>query len=325
MLSKRKAAFGGLQRRVRARKEEPEPEVDDISSSESQDEIGSEGNSDGEEGIDESDLGSDIASDEEDEDESDDGQVDPAAALAQVSFGALAKAQASMPIVRQKKGRNPTKDESEGNDDDDEPPSHRPSAKPSSSSTAAPTKRPKPPTRTSKHAPMEITSKKPVSRRRDDIMTTHKPVARDPRFAFSSSTSTRPQDEARLRKAYAFLDEYRDSEMQQIKQAIRKTKSPSEKEELSRALKSMQSKREVQNRRDKEAALLAEHRKHEKELVAQGKKPFYLKKSEQKKQLLVDRFAGMKKKQVDKTIERRRKKLAARERRDMPFERRGAA
>ncbi len=66
-----------------------------------------------------------------------------------------------------------------------------------------------------------------------------------------------------------------------------------------------------------------EHRKQEKELVKQGKKPFYLKKSEQKKRVLIDKFASMKKGQVDRAIERRRKKVAGKEKKELPMTRRG--
>ena len=75
--------------------------------------------------------------------------------------------------------------------------------------------------------------------------------------------------------------------------------------------------------KEQQQEVLRKHRKEEREKVEQGKKPFYLKKGEQKKRALEERFRGMKGKQVDKVIERRRKKLAARERRSMPDERRG--
>ncbi|CRJ91088.1 hypothetical protein BN1723_017029 [Verticillium longisporum] len=48
-----------------------------------------------------------------------------------------------------------------------------------------------------------------------------------------------------------------------------------------------------------------------------GKQPFYLKKSEQKKRLLTEQFKGMKKKQVNKVIERKRKKVAAKEKMEL--------
>lgn len=180
------------------------------------------------------------------------------------------------------------------------------------------------PHRASKHAPTEMSSKRQVSRRRE-VVSVQKVAPRDPRFSSASGAV----DEARARKAYAFLDEYRDAEMAQLKAALKKKKGgkpgdEQQREALARALKSMQSRKEAQARRDAEQDLVARHRRQEKELVAQGKKPFYLKKSEQKKQLLLERFATMKKKDVDRTIERRRKKLTARERKNMPFARRGA-
>jgi ribosomal RNA-processing protein 36 len=165
-----------------------------------------------------------------------------------------------------------------------------------------------------------MSSKRQVSRKRE-VVATHIVPARDPRFSAASGQV----DEGRTRKAYAFLDEYRDSEMAQLKAAIKKAKSAEEKEELTRTLKSMQSRKEAQARRDAERELIAQHRQKEKELVAQGKTPFYLKKAEQKKQLLLDRFAGMKKRDIDRAIERRRKKLTSKERKNMPFARRGAA
>ncbi|KAI0532666.1 hypothetical protein GGR58DRAFT_159675 [Xylaria digitata] len=310
--NKRKLPLGGLRRRVRARKEEPEPEVEEYSE-DSQEEGSEDGDSDDmssrEGGIsDNSDSASGSDDDDEDEDEEEEA---PSSAIAHVSFGALAKAQASMPGIRRKKERKIANGEDEDKKEKDERRPSKPDARPS---------KPPKPQRSSKHAPTEMSSKRQVSRKRE-VVSVPTVASRDPRFSAASGAV----DEARARKAYAFLDEYRDSEMAQLKAAIKKTKSSAEKEELARTLKSMQSRKEAQARRESERELIAQHRRQEKELVAQGKKPFYLKKSEQKKQLLLERFAGMKKKQVDRTIERRRKKLTARERRNIPVSRRDAA
>ncbi|KAI1754617.1 hypothetical protein F4782DRAFT_38394 [Xylaria castorea] len=309
---KRKVPFAGLQRRVRARREEPEPvpeEYSDDSQEEGSEDGGLNDTSDSEGQIaGESDSASGSEDESEEEDEKED---DPSSAVAQVSFGALAKAQASMPGIRQKKkGHKTRNDDEDGGEEQDDHHSWKPDSKSS---------KPPKPERSSKHAPTEMSSKRMVTRRRE-VISVPKVLPRDPRFSAASGAV----DETRARQAYAFLDEYRDSEMAQLKAAMRKTKSAAEKEALAQALKSMQSRRETQARRDAGRDLVAEHRRREKELVAQGKKPFYLKKSEQKKQLLLDRFAGMKKKQVDRTIERRRKKLTARERKNMPVARRDA-
>lgn len=168
-----------------------------------------------------------------------------------------------------------------------------------------------------------------MSRKRDFLTVTpeiKKPQPRDPRFMPLGPGSGRTSkiDEIKARKAYAFLDEYRESEMQQLREAIKKTKDATQREKLERALMSMESRKKAQERKDLERAVLEEHRRREKELVKQGKKPFYLKRSEQKKRALVEQFKGMKKKQVDKVIERRRKKLASKEKKLLPKARRSA-
>lgn len=170
----------------------------------------------------------------------------------------------------------------------------------------------KPPSRSSKHAPQEQTSKKPVSRRRE-ILPDPRRKARDPRF----DPLMGAVDEDKTRRAYAFLEEYRDSEMADLKAQIRKTKNPAEKDALKRQLLSMESKKKAQRKRDEAESLLKEHRSKEKGLVARGKQPFYLKKSDQKTQLLTNKFADMSKGQVDRAIERKRKKMAGRERKEL--------
>lgn len=172
--------------------------------------------------------------------------------------------------------------------------------------------------RTSKHAPTELSYKKAVSRKRE-VIPTHKVNHRDPRFEPLSG----PLDELKAKKKYAFLDMYRDSEMSELKSAIRKSKDPDATETLKRALLSMESRKKSQQAKDQQQEILRKHRKEEKAKVEQGKRPFYLKKADQKQLALVERFEGMKGKQVDKVIERRRKKQAAKERKAMPDARRG--
>ncbi|ORY17911.1 hypothetical protein BCR34DRAFT_376647 [Clohesyomyces aquaticus] len=176
----------------------------------------------------------------------------------------------------------------------------------------------KPHARSSKHAPAVQSSKRAVTRRRN-IIEVKKPMARDPRF--DKVAGPRP-DEVTLKKRYSFLDDYKASEIAELRAAIKKTKNEAEKDVLKRKLLSMESQRKAQESKDKQLAILAEHKKKEKELVKQGKKPFFLKESEQKKLALVDRFQNMKSKEREKVIERRRKKATAKERKNMPAERR---
>ncbi|KAL8969113.1 MAG: hypothetical protein Q9197_004515 [Variospora fuerteventurae] len=167
--------------------------------------------------------------------------------------------------------------------------------------------------RSSKHAPAELSSKKAVSRKREVIPTTKRDL-RDPRF----EPLTGPLDEKKAKKNYGFLDGYRESEIAELRSVLRQTKDPAAKEELQRALLRMESRNKSQRRKNEEQDVLRAHRAKEKGLIKQGKKPFYLKKAEQKKLALVHRFEGMKGMQADKAIERRRKKQASREMREMP-------
>lgn len=126
-----------------------------------------------------------------------------------------------------------------------------------------------------------------------------------------------PVDAAKSAKAYAFLDEYRESEMADLRLEIKKTKNALRKEELKRQLMSMESRKRARQRKEEGDKLIIEHRKKEKELVAQGKTPFYLKKREQQEQLLTNRYAGMSKGQVDRAIERKRKKVSSKEKKEL--------
>ncbi|GME27815.1 rrna processing protein [Neofusicoccum parvum] len=172
--------------------------------------------------------------------------------------------------------------------------------------------------RTSKHAPAVMSSKKPVSRKRE-VLAPKKRVARDPRF---DALSGGPVDENQLKHNYAFLDQYRDSEMAELKTAIKKTKNEDDKAILKRKLLSMESQKKAKESKERREKVVKEHKKQEKEAVKEGKTPFFLKKSEVKKRALVDQFSNMKGKQRERLIERRRKKATAKERKNMPDARR---
>ena len=229
----------------------------------------------------------------------DDQETPPKIDLSSVSFGALARAQASLAQPGRKSKEN--KDENEKSQAGGEEPwwAHKKDTKPHVK-------------RSSKHAPQEQTSKRPVRRMREIIPDTRR-KARDPRF----DPLVGKVDESKSRKAYAFLDDYRASEMADLRTQIKKTKNADEKESLKRQLLSMESRKKARDKKDEGDRLLQEHRQKEKDLVAQGKQPFYLKKSEQKKQLLTNRFESMSKGQVDKAIERKRKKVAGKEKKEL--------
>ncbi|KAH7117643.1 hypothetical protein B0J11DRAFT_552437 [Dendryphion nanum] len=285
---------------------------------------------------------------DEDEESSDDDVVQQQ--LSKVSFGALAKAQDAL-AKQQNSNRKRKRDAETGDDKEDKLQALRQrlqeikAAKLAKGAQLTSSKKPKtstkvqqaqdgnvddlgggsdsedaPRARSSKHAPMKQTSKRPVGRRRD-VYEVKKSLARDPRF--DNAVGGRPDDTV-LKNRYAFLNDYRESEMAELRTAIKKTKDEDDKEKLKRKLLSMESQKKTQQNKDKQQEIIREHRKKEKEMVKQGKQPFYLKKSEQKKLVLIDRFDNMKAKERDKVIERRRKKASAKERKNMPDERRMA-
>ncbi|KJZ75576.1 hypothetical protein HIM_05039 [Hirsutella minnesotensis 3608] len=272
MPSKRSQPALGFERRVRARREddwEPESDVEGESSDEGASEMSVDG-SDSDDAPSASEDQSDTGSESDESDTHD--EPAPKIDLSAVSFGALARAQASLPPS----GRRAQKTHQDTSTAPEKSERREKSGGGGGKKTEP---RPK---RSSKHAPQGV-------------------------------------DEAKAQRAYAFLDEYRDSEMAELRAQIKKAKDPAAKEQLKRRLMSMESRRLARQRREDGERLVREHRRQEKELVAQGKKPFYLKKSAQKERLLTQRFEGMSKGQVDKAIQRKRKKVAGKEKKELDF------
>lgn len=176
--------------------------------------------------------------------------------------------------------------------------------------------------RKTKSAPEEMSSRRPVSRYREVVKPppNARPKPRDVRF----EQELTGEDYHRFRRNYAFLDEYRDKEMSQLREIVVRKKgvTPADREDAKMRLRKMEDEKRAQEHKDREHELLREHKRKEKELVKQGKQPFYLKKSEQKKMLLMDKYAAMSKGQVDKAIEKKRKKVAGKEKKQLPYARR---
>jgi len=173
--------------------------------------------------------------------------------------------------------------------------------------------------RASKHAPAEQSSRRAVTRKRPAIEISSNPHhARDPRF----STVSGVVDEDALRKNYAFLDEYRTKELIELKQTIAKVKNPVEKDELQRRAMAMENQVRAAKHKERQRKVMQEHKKQERELIKQGKKPFFLKSNELKKRVLVDKFEGMKGREREKAMKRRRMKESQKEKRNMPDNRR---
>lgn len=239
----------------------------------------------------------------DDSDAADDGAAPPVD-LSTVSFGALAHAQATLAPAGRRAARAAAASDATA--------SARSAAR--AARAGAPGAKPQPapaPRRSSKHAPREQSSKKPVPRLRE-VLADERRKPRDPRFDPLITGG-----EGGGGGAYAFLDEYRDREMAELRAQLRKTRDAAARDRLGRQLASMESRREAARRRLDKEALLRDHRRREKELVARGKKPFYLKKSEQRERLLTKRYEAMTDGQVDRAMARKRKKVAGKEKKEL--------
>lgn len=244
-------------------------------------------------------------------------QPDSKTILSSISFGALVSAQALLGSSRKRKRGN----------QQDEPSSPQASSMSRSPSPfheaeerqAGKSKHHPPPgSRTSKHAPMEMSSKKAVSRRRN-VISVPKIEPRDPRFSNLSGQLNANQ----IAQNYRFLGDYRAVEIRQLKETIQATRDVAIKARLKKQLAAMEDQERARKKVEDERTVVREHRRKEINAVKQGKNPYFLKKAEIKKQVLVKTFENLSEKKVEKVMERRRKKKAMKERKSMPRNRRG--
>ncbi|KAJ5628475.1 rRNA biogenesis protein rrp36 [Penicillium lividum] len=326
-----------LNRRVRARPDveedvyssgseevsQDEAEVEDSDEDQSQEDDGSDSNGEVDEDEEEENSEDDVE-DENSDDEKDNFQ----ASLSNISFGALAKAQASMG-PKKRKEKSLQADESTASPLDDiraKIREAREQKRESEAKAQGKDKKAKKESRSSKHAPMEQSSKRAVTRRRTVVEPPAVAKARDPRFdAAVMGYSGSGRYSEGTSKAYAFLDEYRASELKDLKEQMGRTRNPAQKEALKAQIRSATDRLKADENKKREREVMAEHKKQEKELIRDGKKttPYFLKPSELKKKVLEKKYESMKSKDRAKAMERRRKKMASKERKDMPWERRG--
>ncbi|KAH6579406.1 hypothetical protein BASA50_001247 [Batrachochytrium salamandrivorans] len=173
--------------------------------------------------------------------------------------------------------------------------------------------------RENKNMPMEATSKKPVSRKRQ-VVEVVKKISRDPRF----EGYTGKFNEDLFQRSYGFIGDYERSEIEMLKGEIRSESNPERRLELQRTMTSKTSRLSTNEEKAKCQHLKREWRKAEDVRVQQGKTPFFLKNSELKRRRLEDKFKSLSEKGVDldKVLEKRRKKNASREHRHIPAQRR---
>ncbi|KAL9406396.1 hypothetical protein Peur_003368 [Populus x canadensis] len=172
--------------------------------------------------------------------------------------------------------------------------------------------------RANKNRPTEVSCKKPVSRFRE-VVQVPKKVVRDPRFESLCGNL----DVEGFRKRYDFLFKNNlPAEKEELKKQLKKSNDLKVIDQLKERISWIEKQTKFESTKQTDATILAEHKKKEREAAKQGKRPFYLKKSEIRKQRLTEKYNKLKASgKLESFIEKRRKKNAAKDHRYMPYRR----
>ena len=177
--------------------------------------------------------------------------------------------------------------------------------------------------RSNKSAPREISSKRPVPVGRDRCLgigerdTKQRSLRNfDPRFEDHCGELL----EDHIERNYEFLTGLRESRRQRLLRDLKKGTDANDAEKELQRMEQEDRRREAAHRR---RDVLKQVRSEEKEAVKQGKKPFFLKEKDIRNLELKAKFEDLRKNgTVQKYIEKRRKKLAGKDRKLLP-QRRG--
>ena len=159
--------------------------------------------------------------------------------------------------------------------------------------------------------PAEVSARKPVSQFKKIFEDEPKPKRVDPRF----SNIVGHFNQGLYDASYGFLGDLKQKEEKGLRseaRRLRTAKKPhalEKKEEVHQQLQEYKYERTNKARHDAERAQVREWRRSEREKVSAGKKPFFLKKSAQKEELLKQKFTALKKSgKLDTYLQKQRKK-----------------
>ncbi|KAK7260293.1 hypothetical protein RIF29_26225 [Crotalaria pallida] len=174
--------------------------------------------------------------------------------------------------------------------------------------------------RANKNRPMEASSKKPVPAFRE-VVQAPKKVVRDPRFESLCGTL----DTDGFRKRYNFLFESDlPAEKEALKKELKRYKDPEHIHEIEERISWIDKQLKPGSAKHIDAKILANHKKKEREAAKQGKRPFYIKKSEIRKQRLIEKYNDLKSSgKLESFVEKRRRRNAAKDHKYMPYRRSG--
>ncbi|OQR89354.1 hypothetical protein THRCLA_22709 [Thraustotheca clavata] len=171
--------------------------------------------------------------------------------------------------------------------------------------------------RANKNCPREMTSKKPVARFKE-VIQVKKKGTRDPRFSGASGKL----NEDLFRKSYAFVEDYKNQELEQVKKQLKKAKSKTRKESLKEELVTRKQERAETKRAGRIREATHKRKREEREAVAQGKNAFYLKRKDKKQVELKAKYEELQESgRLSKFMAKRRKKNANKDHRWLPTQR----
>ncbi|KAL4237417.1 rRNA biogenesis protein rrp36 [Mactra antiquata] len=171
--------------------------------------------------------------------------------------------------------------------------------------------------RENKNRPMEISSKRRVPILRQTGVTKEM-VRRDPRFDDLSGEYR----EEHFLKDYSFINDIKDKERELIQAKMRKTKDENKRHEMGRLLSKMKQQQQSDNAKQKKMELEKLWKEKEKQLIKDGKNPYFLKKSEKKKLELAEKYKELKESgKIEKYLSKKLKKNAQKERKKLPRQR----
>ncbi|KAL9084351.1 MAG: hypothetical protein Q9159_005259 [Coniocarpon cinnabarinum] len=271
----------------------------------------------------------------------DDKEREQKAQLRALSFGVLADAQDALPSAQRVRKRDQNDESRTGKEQKLEGLRERlaelrekKTGKRSSESSREPKPEHERDThRSSKHAPTEQSSKKQVTRRRDVTDASHlydadsraHRLQGDPRFNAASGSV----DREKTRRNYAFLSEYAQHELQDLRASLeegkrsKRNKLTAEQEtNLKKEIVRRENRMKTEAQREREREIASKHKREERQKVSEGKTPYYMKKGQVKELARKEMWEGMKKGQQEKSEQKRRRRQEAKTMKRKPAERR---
>ncbi|XP_009988647.1 PREDICTED: ribosomal RNA processing protein 36 homolog, partial [Tauraco erythrolophus] len=165
-----------------------------------------------------------------------------------------------------------------------------------------------------KKGPLEMSAKKPVPFLRQVVYVTKK-VHRDPRFD-DLSGEYKPEI---FMKTYSFLDSIKKQEKEMVQKQLKKCQNMEQKEKLQQLLNRMTQQEQAQKNQHKLRERELSLKRQRRELAKQGKKPFFLKKSEKWKLELAEKYAELKRSgKLESFLNKKRKRNAMKDKRRLP-------